>query len=165
MLSNRSGLIETEDAEGYILDSSVVMKWFSAEDEPYLKEALLLRRGFLEQRWCLAIPDLVLYEVANVLHIKTPLTVRDVENALASLELMGLEVIFPELSLLCRAVFFAEEWGLSVYDAVFVALAEGTGFPLITADAECLRKLDGHRLPENLQVYLLQDLGLTESIL
>ena len=44
----------------FVLDSSVIIKWFSEEDETDL--ALSLREGFLKGDVDIIVPDLQLYE-------------------------------------------------------------------------------------------------------
>jgi predicted nucleic acid-binding protein len=44
-----------------------------------------------------------------------------------------------------------------LYDAAYVALAEGVGFPLLTADEGLLKKMKGHSI-----VLRLRDLAVAE---
>ena len=48
--------------------------------------------------------------------------------------------------LLRKATAVAWTYRTSVYDAVYVALAERVGFPLLTADEELVKKMKGHRI-------------------
>ena len=54
------------------------------------------------------------------------------------------------------ALELALDYGISGYDAVYVALAAEEGLPLVTADARLMRALDGS--PH--QVVLLDDIEL-----
>ena len=49
----------------YVLDASVVIKWFSEEE--YTDIAVKLRDGFFKGCNELVVPDLLLYEVSNAL--------------------------------------------------------------------------------------------------
>jgi len=49
----------------YVLDASVLIKWFSNEE--YTDRALKLRDDFLQGYTELVVPDLLLYEVSNAL--------------------------------------------------------------------------------------------------
>lgn len=52
-----------------VADASVILKWI-LPDEPNREEALMLRQQHVEGEAPIATPDLLLYEVANVLPMK-----------------------------------------------------------------------------------------------
>jgi predicted nucleic acid-binding protein len=49
----------------FVLDASVVLKWFTKEEDRVL--AIEYRDQFLKGKIDIALPDLILYELANVL--------------------------------------------------------------------------------------------------
>ena len=49
----------------FILDSSVVIKWFSEEEDT--ATALEFREGYIQGELEIVTPDLLLYEIANAL--------------------------------------------------------------------------------------------------
>jgi len=55
-------------------DSSVVLKWFRRA-EAGLEQAEALRQAHLEGQIVFIVPDLLLYEIANVLRFKSDLSV------------------------------------------------------------------------------------------
>ena len=59
--------------------------------------------------------------------------------------------------LLRKANAIACAYKIAVYDAVYVALAEAVGFPLLTADDALLKKMKGHGI-----VLRLRDLAVVE---
>lgn len=128
------------DFDAAVLDSSVVIKWFR-EGEILREKALLLRRAYLEGKLRLAVPDLLFYEIANVLRYKLDLNPPQVQAAVQSLFDMRLERIALTPELLHRAIKIAYTHDLTVYDAAFVACAEEIRAMLITADENLITKV------------------------
>jgi predicted nucleic acid-binding protein len=80
------------------------------------------------------VPALLLYEVGNVLLLKTRLGTTGLDDAMDSLETLPFMVAPPATPLLKRAARLGRELGLTFYDASFVALAVELDCPYITAD-------------------------------
>ncbi len=51
----------------YVLDTSVVIKWFSQKDEDDLKKALKIRETYVDKICSIIVPELLFYEMANAL--------------------------------------------------------------------------------------------------
>ena len=122
-------------------DTSVVLKWFLHEGEADREQALILRQAYLEGRAQLLAPDLLLYEVANVLRYKSDWDASRVAQAIHSLLALRLQIIPVSPALLQRAVELAYKHDLAVYDTFFVALAEENQAVFITADQKAARRL------------------------
>lgn len=114
----------------YVIDASVVVKWFLPE--PLAEAAARLRREDLQ---CDA-PDLLLLEVANALWKQIVRGKLDLRTANQAVEALGVAPIrfHGAPSLFARAFELAAETGRSVYDCSYLALAIRTGRPLVTAD-------------------------------
>lgn len=80
------------------------------------------------------VPALLLYEVGNVLLVKTRLGATGLDDAISHLEALPLIVAPPATPLLKRAARLGRELGLTFYDASFLALAVELDCPYITAD-------------------------------
>jgi predicted nucleic acid-binding protein len=140
-----------------VLDSSVVIKWFRQE-EVLADMALLWRERFLNGSALVVVPDLMAYEIANALAYKQDLSTEQVQGAARSLFDMELEWAGPSAALSERAIELARTYGISVYDGVFVALAESLSARLITADRRLVDRLStlkfvsflGHQTGETL---------------
>lgn len=143
--------IRLKRAGSIVLDSSVVMKWFR-KSEALREQALQLRQAYLDGSLALYVPDLLIYEIANVLRYKPDMNPTKVQQALHSLFEMGIRIerITPEV--IGRAIAIAYSYDVTVYDAAFVALAENVGAALITAD----QKLSG-----SFRISLLSSISLT----
>jgi predicted nucleic acid-binding protein len=85
------------------------------------------------------VPALLLYEVGNILLLKTRLGPAGLDDAIARLETLPVVVAPPATPLLKRAARLVRELGLTFYDASFLALAMELDCPYITADRAPLR--------------------------
>ncbi len=114
----------------YVLDASVVIKWFLPE--PDAEAARRLRREDLE---CEA-PDLLLLEVPNVLWkyvIRGTLDLEIAKEAVEALALAPIRLRTAE-SLFADAFRIAIQTRRSVYDCTYLSLAIQASCPLVTAD-------------------------------
>jgi predicted nucleic acid-binding protein len=126
--------------QGLVLDTSVIIKWYR-QGEVLADQALILRDAYLRGQIPVTVPDLVAYELANVLRFKTDLSAEQVCAGVQSLFDLDLEWVAPSAEAIGRAVEIARAHDTTVYDAVFVALAESLGTTLITADARLAQRL------------------------
>ena len=117
-----------------VVDSSVLIKWFKTRDEELLNEARNLLAQIEGQLVQVHVPALLLYEVGNILLLKTRLGLAGLEDALDRLERLPFVVAPPAAPLLRRASRLGRQLGLTFYDASFLALAVELDCPLITAD-------------------------------
>ena len=134
----------TELPSTCILDTSVLVKWFR-QGEVFGEPALNLRTAFLDGLIIIALPVLAAFELANVLRYNKDLTTHQVQEAIRSLFDMDMAWIEPAPPLMSRGIEIARSFDITVYDAAFVALAEGMGAVSITADERLAQRLE--RLP------------------
>jgi predicted nucleic acid-binding protein len=119
---------------GYVLDTSVVIKWFSGHGESDLEHALRLRDAIITEDCSITVPDLLFYELANALRHNPNFTYDDVKDAVMALNDMGFVVKEAHSELLARSLEIAFEFNTTVYDSYFMALAESLGLAFVTAD-------------------------------
>ncbi len=117
-----------------VVDSSVLIKWIKKRDEDLVEEAQRLLAEVEERGIEVHVPALLLYEIANILLLKTRLREAGLEAVLRHLEALPFVVAPPAAPLLRRAVRLGREFGLTFYDASFLALAVELDCLLITAD-------------------------------
>jgi predicted nucleic acid-binding protein len=117
-----------------VVDTSVLIKWFKTRDEELLKEAKQLLKEIERRRVEVHVPALLLYEVGNILLLKTRLGLTGLEAALDGLESLPFVVAPPATPLLKRAVRLGRRLSLTFYDASFLALAVELDCPFVTAD-------------------------------
>ncbi len=121
-----------------VLDASVLLKWFFPEEESSAR-ALEYRERHRTGQETIVVPDLLPYEIGNVLACKTKLPEAEVLDALTQLFRYELSVIaFPPESHL-QAAHVARRFRISVYDAAYLHLAEKKECPFVTADAKLWR--------------------------
>lgn len=121
-------------------DTSVVIKWYR-QGEILAEQALALRAAYLDGHIRVSVPNLLAYELTNVLRYKDDLTTAQVEEAAQSLFDLGLESVPPTAIMLRRAAVIARAADATVYDATFAALAESLEATFVTADESLARRL------------------------
>ncbi len=119
-----------------VVDTSVLIKWFKTRDEEFLKEAKQLLEEIERGRVEVHVPALLLYEVGNILLLKTRLGLAALDEALERLERLPFVVAPPATPLLKRAVRLGREFNLTFYDASFLALAVELRCPCVSADRQ-----------------------------
>ena len=116
-----------------VIDTSVVYKWLRPDAEESVERALAVAREAAAGVVDLVAPAILPVELANAVRYGTV----DADDAGSVLELFeGFHFLLYEAD--CRrlvaAMGLAFDHGLSVYDALFLQLAEELSCPLITAD-------------------------------
>jgi len=141
----------------YVVDASVIVKWFIPEadsDKAWMLKDLLTRKEV-----SLYSPRYALVEVANALtlHPIVKLSEDDIIDAISASEGM---VILADLTReeWRTAIKLAREIPTAVYDSAYLALSLNMNAKLITADSKLYA-----RLPENLKLHLvlLRDLQVS----
>jgi predicted nucleic acid-binding protein len=127
--------------KGFVLDTSVVLKWFSEFGENDLPQAIQLRQALLEGSVLLTVPELLFYELSNALRYNPSLSSKDVQEALDSVIDMGLVVKGVDKRVMADAISIAFKYGVTVYDAYFLALSRIERKPLIIADYKFAEKV------------------------
>lgn len=123
-----------------VLDASVAVKWFSEEEETDL--AVALRDEHIKGHLTIVSPDLLLYEVSNALRYNPSFGHTDVKEAVKSIFDLDLDLVPPNEEVFERASSRAFEFGITVYDGCYVALAELMGIELVTADEKLHQKME-----------------------
>jgi predicted nucleic acid-binding protein len=117
-----------------VLDSSVVVKWFSQEVKS--EEALVLLDSFIEGSIELVVSEILFCEVGNALRYKSNYDTEKLKDALTQLFDLRMKVVHLTESLLARAVEIAYDGKITLYDALPVAIAEARRTVCITADEQ-----------------------------
>lgn len=123
----------------FVLDASVVIKWFS--QEKYTEKALKIREMFLKGECEIVVPDLLLYEISNALRYNPNFKENDVKEAIDSLFSMELNIVVPISEIVKTAATLAFKHNITAYDAVYLALAKEIKFTCVTADKKLYDKV------------------------
>jgi predicted nucleic acid-binding protein len=117
-----------------VIDASVVIKFYVPEILSDYAEKVLLRAA--DGRLLLYVPDLVYPETGNILWKKQRRRelaheeVDDIVNAITALPM----IVEPSKPIMPLAVSIAMQSGVTVYDAIYVAIARIYVTKMITAD-------------------------------
>ena len=117
-----------------ILDSSVVVKWFSREVKS--DEALKFLDSYIQGSTELVVSDILFCEVGNALRYKPDYDTQKWKIALAQLFNLRMKVVHLNEALMNRAGEIAYDGQVTVYDALPVAIAEHKKTVCITADEQ-----------------------------
>lgn len=129
-----------ERSEETVIDASVAVKWFSEEEGS--DRALAVRNDHIDGRKTLVAPDLLVYEIANALRFKPGFNPRVTARALDDLFNLQVEIMAPSKELVSRGSELAYEYGITVYDSLYLSLGELLGLEVITADKELYKKAE-----------------------
>lgn len=114
-----------------VVDASVVLQWLL--QAPAGAARTVLDRH-LDGRDPLAAPELLRYEVGNVLVTKTTLAPDVVEEAFSHLLDLDIDTYTLGVDEYRQSLRLAKQYRLTVYDASYVALALTLGIGMVTAD-------------------------------
>lgn len=135
----------------WVIDTSVVVKWFAGENESSLEQSTKVFYDMTGGKIDCIAPDILIYELANALLLSKKLPFHEAQLKLRQLFEFNLEIIFVDILLIQDALRIAHEYGLTVYDAAFVATTYQHDAGLITDNPKHHGKIkDG-------SVVLLQD--------
>ncbi len=117
-----------------VLDSSVVVKWFSTETKSV--EALKFLDSYIQGSIELTIPEVLFCEVGNALRYKPDYDTQKWKIALAQLFNLRMKVTHLTEDLIMRTGEIAYDGKVTFYDALPVAIAEHKKTVCVTADEE-----------------------------
>lgn len=122
-----------------VLDASVILKWIFGNENGG-NEALCWKNDHASGRETIAIPDLLFYEVANVLATKTRLSKEDAAEAFSLLWDFDLECFAFGKDEFLSAMLLSRDYAITLYDAAYIELALRLNCPFITADKKLYEK-------------------------
>lgn len=125
----------------YILDTSVILKWYNQKDERYVEIAKQILQDFRNEQINLVVPDLTLVELANAFLKGKKLPIPEIDLLLANFFSLPLIIKEPSQVDLSRAIGIAEKYKITVYDALFVAFAQSGSCSLISDDEKAHGKI------------------------
>jgi len=137
----------------YVIDASVVLKWFVSED--YSKEAEALREAYANGLIDLAAPSLLPYEVLNALKYSTAFGEDELKEVAEVLDDLQITYYGLQKELAAKATEIAMRKGVTVYDSSYLALAHRLQTIVYTADERLIRKTSDTRLVEHIAKFNL----------
>lgn len=122
-----------------VLDASVVVKWF--KEEIHKEHALKIREDFYLAVHEITVPDLLLYELANSMRFDGKFDEKSVKSAIESIIEMDIDITIPTGEIINSAIELSYKHGVTVYDAIYVALANLIDATFVTADGKLYDKI------------------------
>ena len=123
------------------VDASVLVKWYAPEKEENLEHAHKLYKAVQSFEVRAITSDLLIFELSNALLKGKKHKASEVQEALRAFFQTSIEPIPTDPLLIDSAVEIAERRQLTVYDAIYVALAKRFGCQLLTANPRCHSKI------------------------
>lgn len=118
-----------------MLDASVVVKVLWPEEDSDIVRSMLGRGRTI------VAPDLMRFEVTNVIRFTESLESKDRQPALALFNLLPISFVPSDAELVTDALSIALARNVSAYDASYVAVARRLGTSLLTADEKFVKRM------------------------
>ena len=122
-----------------VLDASIILKLIFKENDTPL--ALKLMENHITGEEKISAPELLYYELANVLATKVLISVKNASSALAEIFNLEIETFTLGIEEFLTSIGVSHKYTISVYDASYVVLAERLNCDFITADVKLFRKI------------------------
>ena len=127
-----------------VVDASVALKWILPEEGNI--EALALLEDHAGQSQPIIVPDILFYEVTNVLAVVTKLPQSRIEEVIDWFYNIDLRIAALGGDDFKKAAEISQECNISVYDASYAALAISLKASFVTADKVLVRKLESKQI-------------------
>ncbi len=149
-------LISESYRKNYVIDTSVVFKWYYKKDEADLYKADILFDLLNSEHCLLLAPKLLIYEILNIFRLK-----KDINNIIAKQIIADIyELLFfieMDRDLLLSAFYYSRDLEISLYDGIYIALSRKFDVPLITADKKLFSSIKG----KSPKIILLSEMDLS----
>ena len=128
----------------YLLDSSVIAKWFVQEEDS--DKALAIRDLFIQKKHRLSSISLLRYELGNVLWKHPAKKIESVREDFESLSDMAIPTHdIDDPMVLTRVFETARSLNITFYDASYLTATEESNAVLVTADKKLFGRLNGRK--------------------
>jgi predicted nucleic acid-binding protein len=115
-----------------ILDTSVLIKLFSEDEKDAVSEKLLSR--LVSQTLSLIIPEAAVFELVNALKLSKKVNRKLMNEIIESLLEINPRIIHFSQELINKSLDSMYYSDLTIYDTLFITIAEIEKVPLLTAD-------------------------------
>lgn len=148
-------IINEPSRREYIIDASVVFKWYYKKNENDTDKADILFELLNYKHFLLLAPELLIYEIINIFRLK-----KEINTIIAKQIITDIfELIFfidMDKDLLLSAFHYSRDLGISLYDGIYISLSRKFNTPLITADKKLFSSVKG----KSPKIILLSEMDL-----
>ncbi len=130
-----------------VLDASVVLKWIF-EDEDGGDRAVRLKDDHVAGLQIIAAPDVLFYEIGNVLATKTRLSGGAILEAFSLLWDFSLERFDLGFEEFQGSLALSRKYKITLYDAAYIELARRIKCTFVTADGKLYEKTKALKMVE-----------------
>lgn len=121
-----------------VLATSVIYKWYVEEENT--TKALSLRDDFVKRGMKLSFQTFSFMNQPNALRYNSRIEREEVEETIDNLFELGLETVLATPTLTKEALKIAYDYQITVYDALYITLAQNLEFEFIRADKKLYEK-------------------------
>jgi predicted nucleic acid-binding protein len=160
-LSNDVFLISEKSVKTYssgkllVLDTSVIVKWFFKDGEKSNEKADIILNRYMDNKIGIVIPELSVFELANVLKNKIKRYKGENQDIIDRLYKMGI-IFYIDKEILKNAVNIAIDINESVYDCIFLSTAEYFDGIFITDDRRLFSSYKNYK-KKKIQIFTLKN--------
>lgn len=124
----------------FVIDASVGVKWFFSDEHNHAQSLKVLNMLVLNSAKYV-VPDLFFIEVSSVLSRKSSRDYQFCLKALRTIYGFGIKAVPSNGELLEQALHTASKLKLSVYDGIYLSVAENLKGKWITSDKEAIKTI------------------------
>jgi predicted nucleic acid-binding protein len=128
-----------------VLDASIAVKWFNFRYENNIEIALEIQRQKILNKLEIIVPGLFFLEIINAFLTKSRFSKEDIFIIEEALHKMDLKVVYPDHSLLNNAIKIAHICNLTIYDSLYIAVAELYKISLLSEDKKILKNKNRYK--------------------
>lgn len=122
-----------------VLDASIVLKWY--KQEIHSEIAVKIKDEFIEGIHEIVVPDLLLYELTNAMRFNKDFNEEFIKESLTNFIDLDTDITIPTDEIINSAIELSYKHDITIYDAIYVALAESIDATFITADEKLYEKI------------------------
>lgn len=125
----------------YVLDTSVVVKWFHQKQEAHTQKALQILQDLNNRKTVIIVPNIVVVELLNAFVKGKKSKKEEISEALKTFFKLPLIMKEPTLQLMEETNKITQQYNMTSYDALFLALAQVEDCQLISDDTKTHGKI------------------------
>jgi len=118
----------------FVLDTSVVLKWYNRENEEHVEESLSVLNDLREEKIAVVVPNLLIIELLNVFIKGKNIGSQEASNLISSFFELPIVNKEPTPAVVSRIPGLCKKHNLTSYDSLYLATAIEEDCKLISDD-------------------------------